>query len=592
MVSPRFPFRSKVRLLSFGGGHAVAPGSPSARSAGLAAGTQSAGTQSTVTRARPRRRPSGEPPPLPRRLHTSGKWWLALAVAGFVFLALMAVTRNSGILLNVAVLDDGLLGWVAELRASGLTTVTRWAGLLATPRGVQFLWWATLLILLIWRRWRQLFVWVGAMFLVTEITETASLMIQRPRPLGIEILGHWEGFAMPSRPMAVLAAVLVNGLYALVPAGRLRQIGKPVVGVVLAITAFSRIYLAQDNPTDVVFGVLIGVAIPLAAFRLLAPNEVFPVSYRRGRTAHLDVSGPRRDAIVKALEDQLGVIPVEVKPFGLEGSGGSTPLRVKVKGDPDTYLFCKLYSAIHLRSDRWYKLGRTLMYGRLEDEKAFNTVRRLVQYEDYILRLLQDAGLPSAAPYGIVEITPEREYLLCTEFMDGAVEIGDAEVDDSIIDQGLEIVRRLWEAGLAHRDIKPANLLVRDGKVVLIDPAFAEVRPSPWRQAVDLGNMMLVLALRTDAERVYNRARRFFSDDEIAEAFAATRGLTMPTQLRGLIRQQGRDLHADFTALLPVRLPPVKIQRWSWRRVALTLMVAMGVAIGVVVGIGLLQSPL
>ena len=64
-------------------------------------------------------------------------------------------------------------------------------------------------------------------------------------------------------------------------------------------------------------------------------------------------------------------------------------------------------------------------------------------------------------------------------------------------------MRRLWDAGLAHRDIKPANLLVRDGHLVLIDVAFAQVRPSPWRQAVDLANMMLVLAVRTDAERVY-----------------------------------------------------------------------------------------
>src|SRR5688500_7354953 len=52
----------------------------------------------------------------------------------------------------------------------------------------------------------------------------------------------------------------------------------------------------------------------------------------------------------------------------------------------------------------------------------------------------------------------------------------------AIIDQGLVIIRRLWEAGLAHRDIKPANLLVRDGRLYLIDVFFTEVRPSPWRQ--------------------------------------------------------------------------------------------------------------
>jgi len=104
--------------------------------------------------------------------------------------------------------------------------------------------------------------------------------------------------------------------------------------------------------------------------------------------------------------------------------------------------------------------------------------------------------------------------------------------------------------------------------------------------------MMLVLALRTDAERVYGRAREFFSDEEIAEAFAATRGLTMPSQLRRLIRQQGRDLHAEFTALLPVRLPPVRIQRWSWRRLALTVVVALAAGLGALIAFALLQSPL
>ena len=63
---------------------------------------------------------------------------------------------------------------------------------------------------------------------------------------------------------------------------------------------------------------------------------------------------------------------------------------------------------------------------------------------------------------------------------------GTSDVDDAIIDQGVGIVRKLWDAGLAHCDVKPANLLVRDGELFLIDVAFVETRPTPWRQAVDL----------------------------------------------------------------------------------------------------------
>jgi tRNA A-37 threonylcarbamoyl transferase component Bud32 len=238
------------------------------------------------------------------------------------------------------------------------------------------------------------------------------------------------------------------------------------------------------------------------------------------------------------------------------------------------YLFGKLYAMNHVRADRWYKLGRTILYGRLEDEAPFQSVRRLVEYEDYAARLLRDVGIPTAASYGIVEMTPEREYLLVTEFFDGAKEIGEADVGDDVIDQGLEIVRQLWDAGLAHRDIKPANVMVQDGRVRLVDLSFAEVRPTPWRQAVDLANMMLVLALRSDPELVYRRALRHFGAADIAEAFAASRGVTLPSALRADIKRDGRGLLARFRELAPER-SPVAIQRWSLRRIGLMLWVTI-----------------
>ncbi len=542
-----------------------------------------------AARAGRRRRPSGEPPPLPRQLNKSGKFWLAVAGVAVLFCGLLI--PSGGLTLRLDEIEGPVLSGLATLRVDALTTFFRGLDAAVGPV-VLGVWWGSLLVMLIWRRWRHLFVWVGTMWLVSNLTDVADQVIQRPRPLTVEIVGSWQGFAMPSRPVAVLAATAVNVLYALVPAGRARDRGKLIAAGLVGLVCAGRVYLAIDHPTDILVGVALGVAIPLAGWRLLVPNDVFPVTYRRRRTAHLDVTGHRGEAILRALHDQLGVVVTAVKPFGLEGSGGSTPLRMTVKGDPETYLFGKLYAITHLRSDRWYKFGRTLLYGRLEDEKPFNTVRRLVQYEDYVLRLMHSAQLPVPEPYGFVEITPEREYLLVTEFFADAREVGDAEVDEALIDQGLQIVRHLWEAGLAHRDIKPANLLVRDGRLVLIDSAFAEIRPSPWRQAVDLGNMMLVLALRSDAETVYARARLQFSDSEIAEAFAATRGLTMPSQLRRMIREHGRDLHVEFTNLLPEQLPPIRIQRWTVRRVGLLVGVVVLAVLASQLVVALLRSPL
>ena len=76
------------------------------------------------------------------------------------------------------------------------------------------------------------------------------------------------------------------------------------------------------------------MALPLNAFRFFTPNEVFPVAYGQGKTAHLDVGGRRGVAIREAVEHQLGITVLDMKPVGLAGSGGSTPLRLTSRRIP------------------------------------------------------------------------------------------------------------------------------------------------------------------------------------------------------------------------------------------------------------------
>jgi tRNA A-37 threonylcarbamoyl transferase component Bud32 len=516
------------------------------------------------------RRPSGEPPPLPHHLQTSGVGWLLAAVV-LVALAIVVFGRGMrGPAVAITVADDTVVRWLAGLDAPGLGVVKRALAALSSWWVLNGLLAGLVLALLVFRRFRHLIVLlIFANVVVLFAGNMVGATARRPRPFGVVIQTSWGGWALPSLQVTFFATVLVAILYTLVPEGRWRNTGKRVAAALVALTALGRVALGAEAPTDVLVAVAIGVTIPLLAFRLFTPNGLFPVAYRRGRSAHLDVSGARGAAIRRGLQDQLDLDVQDLKPFGLAGSAGSTPLRITLKGDPPTILFGKLYARSHLRADRWYKLGRELLYGRLEDEKPFNTVRRLVQQEDYALRLCRDAGLPTPRPYGVVELTPEREYLLVTEFFAGAVELGEATVDDQVIDDGLQIIRKLWDAGLAHRDIKPANLLVRDGRLLLIDVAFVELRPTPWRQAVDLANMMLCLALRASPERVYQRARRQFSVQEITEGFAAARGLALPSQLRRMLRAQGRGVHAEFLRLLPTPPRSIPIQRWTLRRVGL-----------------------
>jgi tRNA A-37 threonylcarbamoyl transferase component Bud32 len=524
----------------------------------------------------PTRRPSGEPPPLPRAVSTAIRVDVAL-VAGALALAI-ALSTITGTRAVTAV-DLTVVRFFVRLRSDPLTHVMRAVATVGSTTTFRVVAWMVLAVLLVTRRFQHLFVTLTLLLVVPVLVAELSERLGRMRPAGVEILGHWEGYAHPSRPMSTIALALTVGVLVLVPQGRLRKAATLGASSVVVVLAVARLYLAVDHPSDIASGLILGGALPVVVLRLLTPEEAFPVTYRRGVRAHLDVSGRRGDAIRIACARQLGVHVVAVEPFSLAASAGSSPLRIRT-ADPDDVLFAKLYAASHMRADRWYKLGRTIRYGRLEDERPFNSVRRLVEYEDHMLRIIRDAGVPTPRPYGIVEITPEREYLLVTELIADAVQIDHGDVTDDAIDRALNVVRTMWDVGLAHRDIKPGNVLLAHNHVWLIDVAFAEIRPTPWRQAVDLANMMLTLALCRPAPVVYERALRVFTPDDVAEAFAATRSVTVPSQLRTLLRaRQDVPLH-EFRRLAP-RRPPVAIQRWSLRRAALTLTVAAAAVLAI-----------
>ena len=288
-----------------------------------------------IGRSPRRRRPSGQPPPLPHHLQTTGVGWLVAAVVLMTVSLLVFAGGLDGPAVAVTVVDDAVVRWLAGLRAPGLLAVMRLLDALGSWAVISVLLWGLLVALLLLRRLRQFLVvllaWILQGFIIQYLL---APLVQRPRPFGVAFRTDWYAWALPSQQLAALAFVLVGILYGLVPEGRWRQTGKWVATALVALVALAQMYLGVEAPTDILVGVAVGVAIPLLGFRLLAPSQVFPISYRRGRSAHLDVGGARGQAIRQALQDQLGLVVEEVQPFGLAGSAGSTPLRIKVKGDP------------------------------------------------------------------------------------------------------------------------------------------------------------------------------------------------------------------------------------------------------------------
>jgi hypothetical protein len=531
-----------------------------------------------------RRRPSGEPPPLVREDRWTRWIWVLLAV--LVLGAAMDVLIRATDVVQTA--DQAVLSWFARTRTPALTLIAEAVALLTTFAAVMALRWATVIVLLWYRRFRHLVVFVATL-VVTDWLVVRLLVVELPRP-EVPVLVDVDAYAFPSRSISSLAITLYAASFVLLPRGSGRnRLGAASVAV-LVLVAHAQLSLAADYLSGMLYAAILAPSMADVAFRWLVPEEGFPITYRRqGTAAHLDLSGERGAAIVRAMADQLGLTVTEVKAFGLAGSAGSSPLRMTL--DDGSRVFGKIYSTAHDRADRWYRFGRTILYGQLEDETPLGSVRRLATYEDYALRLLADYRVRVARTYGVVELTPNQEYMLVTEFFENATNLGDAEIDDTVIDEGLHMVRTFWHIGVAHRDIKPANLLVRDGHLQLVDVSGLEVRPSPWRQAIDLSNMMLVLALRSDPARVYDRATKVFTPDEIAEAFAAAVGLTIPTELQARMKADGRPLLDQFRRLAPAR-EPISIQRWSAQRLVLTAAAVVGTVVLVVLFLDSLRAGL
>ena len=360
--------------------------------------TTTPGPTSQVARQEPAgtsrsRRPTGTPPPLPKSIGTSGKLWVAMV--GAIAVLSVLLLRLTPVLRAVDHVDAWWMRLLAGVRTPWLTRVASAIDVTGSSWAVTALGLALVVALMILRRWRHLLVFLGSVFVLSAVTSGFYTWLQRPRPYDVTIIGGWGGFAIPSAPVVLLTALLVGIAYTLVVPGRLRSYAKLAIVVIVAQFVLAREYLGVDNPGDALYAVVLAVAITVAAFRLFTPNEVFPVVYRRGRTAHLDVTG------TAGRGDPAGrLAPARTVGPGDQArrAGGLGRLHAAAahawRASRTRTLFAKLYAKNHVRADRWYKLWRTILYGSLEDETSFQTVRRFVEYEDYMLRLLYDAGIP------------------------------------------------------------------------------------------------------------------------------------------------------------------------------------------------------
>ena len=431
------------------------------------------------------------------------------------------------------------------------------------------------LVLVVFRRFRQLVAFL-ATFVVVDWLVAAALSVPLPAPDVAPVVAPGP-FTFPSRPISAIAITVILMAFVLVPRGPARRVLLVVGNLLIAVELAAQLFLATDVPSAMLYSWLLAVVVPPLAFRWGARRGVPGLVPRGGNAAHLDLGGERQIAVTHAMADQLGMEVTKVEPFGLEGSGGSSPLRMTLADG--TRVFGKIYSTSHVRADRWYRIGRTILYGQLEDETPIGSVRRLVILEDYALRFLRDAGIRVARSYGIVELTPNAEYMLVTEFFEGVEEprrLGDRRGRRST--KGWCSIRTLWDIGRrasrhqAREHLGQGRTPAAGRRLGTGDPAVVVAAGGgPREHAAD--------ARAPDGRRPRVRTGdRVFTPDEIAEAFASRRRARDADRARVKLKADGRPLRERFKELAPVAAP-ISIQRWSGRRLALTAIAAIGVLV-------------
>jgi hypothetical protein len=124
-----------------------------------------------VVRGRRRRRPAGEPPPLPRRLGRTGWWWLVLGTIATIA-SMIAFSQSSPVVVDSGAaellpVDQRVLEGLARLRTPTLTRAMVVVAGLSAQWVIAALGWATILVLLVARRFRHLLVFLGGPSLST-----------------------------------------------------------------------------------------------------------------------------------------------------------------------------------------------------------------------------------------------------------------------------------------------------------------------------------------------------------------------------------------------------------------------------------------
>jgi len=122
-----------------------------------------------------RRRPAGEPPPLPRGSGWRGWAWATLALLVVGILVRVAVNPETG--------EGSLLRWFEDLRTPELVDAAKAFDMLTDPLVIWIIRVAVVLVAVFYKRWRHIVTFLALLIVVDYIV--TLLNVDRPPPPGV-----------------------------------------------------------------------------------------------------------------------------------------------------------------------------------------------------------------------------------------------------------------------------------------------------------------------------------------------------------------------------------------------------------------------
>ena len=181
-----------------------------------------------ISTRRRQRRPSGDPPPLPRE--SKARRWLWATVAVIIVGIGLGVTLSTTDALDD--LGDEVLVWFADVRTAFLTGIAKGVALVTSFGAVQILRLGVAVTLVITKRFRALVVALVSFVLVDWLVRTV-LSTQRPAP-SVTALVESASYSFPSWPMTAFAITVFAIPFVLAPAGRMRTRAMALAWVVVS----------------------------------------------------------------------------------------------------------------------------------------------------------------------------------------------------------------------------------------------------------------------------------------------------------------------------------------------------------------------